>query len=193
MKFEGCGLTTARERTTTVRRRFVGVLVALAVLTCASVWAQGLPTTAPEAAGLSAPRVERLTSFMRDSAARDQIAGAVVVIARGGKVAVFEPVGWMDVEKRVPMRRDTIFRMASMSKAVTSVAAVMLMEEGRLRLADPVSRYLPAFKSITVLVPGPAGSERYGAVPAKREITIRDLLTHTAGISYGGGPAESAY
>jgi CubicO group peptidase (beta-lactamase class C family) len=176
-----------------MRRRLSGMLVALTVLACASVWAQGLPVTTPEAAGLSAPRVERLTSFMRDSAARDQIAGAVVVIARGGKVAVFEPVGWMDVEKRVPMRKDTIFRMASMSKAVTSVAAVMLMEEGRLRLADPVSRYLPAFKSTTVLVPGPPGSERYGAVPAKREITIRDLLTHTAGISYGGGPAESAY
>jgi CubicO group peptidase (beta-lactamase class C family) len=193
MKRETCGVTTARERTMTVRRRCVGVLVALAVLTGASVWAQGLPTTAPEAAGLSAPRVDRLTSFMRDSAARDQIAGAVVVIARGGKVAVFEAMGWMDVEKRLPMRKDTIFRMASMSKAVTSVAAVMLMEEGRLRLADPVSRYLPAFKSTTVLVLGPSGSDRYGAVPAKREITIRDLLTHTAGISYGGGPAESIY
>ena len=176
-----------------MRRRSAGVLVTLTVLACASAWAQGLPVTTPEAVGLSAPRVERLTSFMRDSAARDQIAGAVVVIARGGKVAVLEPIGWMDVEKRVPMRKDTIFRMASMTKAVTSVAAVMLMEEGRLRLADPVSRYLPAFKSTTVVVPGPAGTERYGAVPAKREITIRDLLTHTAGISYGGGPAEAAY
>jgi CubicO group peptidase (beta-lactamase class C family) len=69
----------------------------------------------------------------------------------------------------------------------------MLMEEGRLRLADPVSRYLPAFKSTTVLAPGPAGSGRYGSVPARREITIRDLLTHTAGISYGDGPAAEAY
>ncbi len=176
-----------------MRRRFVGVVVALAVLAHASAWGQGLPLTTPEAVGLSGPRVERLTSFMRDSVARDQIAGAVVVIARAGKIAVLEPVGWMDVEKRLPMRKDTIFRMASMTKAVTSVAAVMLMEEGRLRLADPVSKYLPAFTSTTVLVPGPAGSGRYGAAPARREITIRDLLTHTAGISYGSGPADAAY
>jgi CubicO group peptidase (beta-lactamase class C family) len=80
-----------------------------------------------------------------------------------------------------------------MTKAVTSVAAVMLMEEGRLRLADAVSKYLPAFKATTVLVPGPVGSGRYGTVPAKREITIRDLLTHTAGISYGDGSAAETY
>lgn len=176
-----------------MRRRNIGVVAVLAVLACTPAWTQGLPVTTPEAAGLTAPRVERLTSFMRDAVAGGQIAGAVVVIARGGKVAVLEPVGWMDVEKHLPMRKDTIFRLASMSKAVTSVAAVMLMEEGRLRLADPVSRFLPAFKATTVLVPGPAGSARYGVVPAKREITIRDLLTHTAGISYGGGPAEAAY
>ncbi len=176
-----------------MRRRRVGVVIALAVAAAASAWGQGLPVTTPEAAGLSAPRVERLTSFMRNSVAREQIAGAVVVIARGGKIAVLEPVGWMDVEKRIPMRKDTIFRMASMTKAVTSVAAVMLMEEGRLRLADPVSRFLPAFKATTVLVPGPLGSGRYGTVPARREITVRDLLTHTAGISYGDGPADAAY
>ncbi len=176
-----------------MRRRLVGVLAAVTLLAGAAAWAQGLPATTPEAVGLSTPRVGRLVSFMQDSVKQQEIAGAVVVIARGGKVAVDEPVGWMDVEKRVPMRKDTIFRMASMTKAVTSVAAVMLMEEGKLRLADPVSRFIPAFKATTVVAPGPAGTGRYGAVPAKREITIRDLLTHTAGISYGNGPAEAAY
>ena len=154
-----------------MRRRLVGVLAAVTLLAGAAAWAQGLPATTPEAVGLSTPRVGRLVSFMQDSVKQQEIAGAVVVIARGGKVAVDEPVGWMDVEKRVPMRKDTIFRMASMTKAVTSVAAVMLMEEGKLRLADPVSRFIPAFKATTVVAPGPAGTGRYGAVPAKREIT----------------------
>lgn len=176
-----------------MRRRLAGLVAAVAVLWCAAAWAQGLPPAAPEAVGLSATRVERLRSFMQDAVDKHEIAGTVVVVARGGKVAVLEPVGWMDVEQRLPMRKDTIFRMASMTKAVTSVAAVMLMEEGKLRLADPVSRFIPAFKTTTVLVPGPTGSGRYGSVPARREITIRDLLTHTSGISYGNGPAEAAY
>ncbi len=80
-----------------------------------------------------------------------------------------------------------------MSKALTSVSAVILMEEGKLRLAETVSKYLPAFKKTTVIVPGTAPGGRYGTVPAKREITIRDLLTHTAGVNYGDGPAAEDY
>jgi CubicO group peptidase (beta-lactamase class C family) len=109
---------------------------------------------------------------------------------RGGKVAHLDAAGWLDREQQIPMRPDTIFRAASMSKAVTSVAVVMLIEEGRLMLGEPVSRYIPAFKDSTVAVPGPAG--RFGVVPARREITIRDLLTHTAGISYGQAPSLAA-
>ncbi len=176
-----------------MKKRLAGLVVV--VMASVATWAsaQGLPQTTPEAVGLSALRVERLKSVLQDYVNRDRIAGMVAVIARAGKVVVFEPVGRMDAEKQVPMRKDTIFRMASMSKAVTSVAAVMLMEEGKLRLADPVSKYLPAFKHTTVLLPGPAGSGRHGVVPAKREITIRDLLTHTAGISYREGPAAEEY
>jgi CubicO group peptidase (beta-lactamase class C family) len=171
--------------------RRIGVAVLLVGVLASWASAQGLVATTPDAAGLSAQRVERLKSVVQDYVNRNQIAGVTVVVARGGKAAVFEPIGRMDVEKNVPMRKDTIFRMASMSKAVTSVAAVILMEEGRLRLADPVSKFLPAFKRTTVLVAGPGGT--YGAVPAKREISVRDLLTHTAGINYGDGPASRQY
>ncbi len=173
----------------TPRRTWMVVLLLSLVASLAS--AQVAPPVTPEAVGLSTPRVERLKAVVQDYVNRNQIAGVTVVIARAGKVAVFEPIGRMDVEKNVPMKKDTIFRMASMSKAVTSVAAVILMEEGRLRLADPVSKFLPAFRRTSVLVPGPGA--RYGSVPAKREITVRDLLTHTAGISYGDGPASKEY
>ena len=155
--------------------------VLLFVLSAGWLSAQGLPAATPEAVGLSPARVDRLKAVVQDYVNRDQIAGVTVVIARGGKLAVFEPIGRMDVEKNIALRKDTIFRMASMSKALTSVSAVILMEEGKLRLAEPVSKYLPAFKKTTVVVPGAAPGGRYGTVPAKREITIRDLLTHTAG------------
>jgi CubicO group peptidase (beta-lactamase class C family) len=156
--------------------------------------AQALPVATPEAVGLSSPRVERLKSVMKEYVDAGRIAGVTVVIARGGRLAVMEPIGFQDLEKKTPLAKDTIFRMASMSKAVTSVAAVILMEEGRLRLAEPVSKYLPAFKQTSVLVPGSGGPDaRYGTVPAKREITIRDLLTQSAGINYGDGPAAQQY
>jgi len=176
----------------TLRR---ATLVGLFLLCAASqAVAQALPATSPEAVGLSRDRLERLRSVMQDYVDRGRIAGLVTIVARGGKVAHFETFGRLDVELNVPMRKDAIFRMASMSKAVTSVAVVMLMEEGKLLLADPVSKYLPAFRQTSVAVPGPAGaSGRVGLVPAKRDITIRDLLTHTAGVSYGEGPAAAQW
>jgi CubicO group peptidase (beta-lactamase class C family) len=172
------------------RARLVVVLIAWS-----AGWAsaQGLPAAAPEAVGLSSARVDRLKAVVKDYVDRNQIAGVTLVVARGGKAAVFEPIGRMDVERNLPLRKDTIFRMASMSKALTSVAAVMLMEEGKLRLAEPVSKYLPPFKRTTVIVPSTVPGGRYGTAPAKREITIRDLLTHTAGINYGDGPSADEY
>ena len=159
--------------------------------------AQGLPVAAtPESVGLSAERLARLTRAMQQDVDEGRIAGASVLIVRGGKVAYFEPVGRADIEKDTPMRKDTLFRIASMSKAVTTVAAMILVEEGRLQLTDPVSRFIPAFRWTKVAAPAPPGAERgtYAVVPAKREITVRDLMTHTAGISYGtGSPAEAAF
>ena len=159
--------------------------------------AQMLPAATPDQVGLSAQRLDRIKAVMQDYVDRGRIAGVVTVVARGGKLVVFDAYGRMDIERNLPMRKDVIVRMASMSKAVTSVAAMILVEEGRLQLSEPVSKYIPAFKQTMVAVPPPAGtpgSGRYGLVPAKREITIRDLLTHTAGISYGlGNPAEAQY
>jgi len=156
-----------------------------------------LPAAAPESVGMSSPRLERLNAVMQDYVNQGRIAGIATVVARAGKLVHFETYGRMDVEKNVPMRKDVILRMASMSKAITTVAVAILLEEGRLLLTDPVSKYLPAFKQTTVAIPPPPGTPgtgRYGVVPAKRAITIRDLLTHTAGISYGQGSlAESEY
>jgi CubicO group peptidase (beta-lactamase class C family) len=163
----------------------------------AGLAAQPFPSATPESAGMSSERLARLDAVMQDYVNQGRIAGIATVVTRGGKLVHFGTYGRMDVEKNLPMRKDVILRMASMSKAVTTVAVAILLEEGRLLLTDPVSKYLPAFKQTTVAVPPPPGTPgtgRYGVVPAKRAITIRDLLTHTAGISYGQGSlAESEY
>ena len=114
----------------------------------------------------------------------------MVLVARRGKVAYLQPFGARDRESSSPMREDAIFRIASQSKAPVSVAVMMLQEEGKLLIGDPVGRYLPEFAKTTVAVPRAGGG--YDVVPAKRAITIRDLLTHTAGISYGDGPAATS-
>ncbi len=176
-------------------RRRLAVSVLVAALAGPSL-AQGLPPAPPAAAGVAPERLARLDAAFREAVADRKIAGAVVYVARGGRTVDFEAVGWQDVEKKIPMRRDAIFRIASMSKAVTTVAALVLLEEGRLTLDAPVSRYVPAFAKTTVLVPPPKDASP-GAPPrieaARRPITIRDLMTHTAGISYGTGALEERY
>jgi CubicO group peptidase (beta-lactamase class C family) len=125
-----------------------------------------------------------------------RVAGLVTYVARSGRVAHLEAFGKADIEAGTPMRTDSIFRIASQTKALTSVAVMMLVEEGRIGLADPVSRFIPALKSTTVAVAPPAGAiadSPVAAVAAKREIRIRDLLTHTAGIGYGYGPAAAQW
>ncbi|MFI5181272.1 MAG: serine hydrolase domain-containing protein [Thermoanaerobaculia bacterium] len=149
-----------------------------------------------ETAGLSAERLSRITQTVQRSVDDGRIAGAVTFVSRGGRVVHFEATGRQDVERGVPMQKETIFRIASMSKAVTTVAALILMEEGRLLLTDPVSKYLLAFKKTVVLAPpapGAGADAPLETVPAKREITIRDLMTHTSGLGYGMGRAEALY
>lgn len=154
--------------------------------------AKPVPKAAPAAqAGVSAARLERLKTELRRYVADGKLPGGVVLVARRGKVALLEAFGQRDREAGVPMREDSIFRIASQTKAVVSVAALVLQEEGRLLLSDPVGRYLPEFLETTVAVPKPDGG--YDVVKAKRPITIRDLLTHTSGLGYGGGPASDRW
>ena len=110
---------------------------------------------------------------------------------RNGKVEYYKAFGYENLEKKTPMRTDHIFRIASQTKALTSTAIMMLMEEGKLVIDDPLGKFLPEWSSTTVAVANTKGG--YDVVPAKRPITIRDLLSHTAGISYGTGPGEKAW
>lgn len=142
------------------------------------------------ALGLDPARLERLDRAVQDSVDQKRIAGAVVYVARDGEVARLKAFGLQDLEAGKPMATDAIFRIASMSKAVTTVAALMLYEEGKFMLREPVSNYLPAFANSMVAVPppkdAPAGT-KFVLEKAKRPIWIRDLMAHTAGLTYGGG------
>ena len=146
-----------------------------------------LPIAPPAELGLG--RLDRITHRFQSDTDSKRLPGAVVMIAREGHVAYHEAFGLRDPASGAPMERDSIFRIYSMTKPVTGVAVMMLMEEGKFRLTDPVSLYLPALKNPKVLVEtmDAQGRRTAATVPAKREITIQDLLRHTAGISYGGG------
>jgi len=151
------------------------------------ILAAASPTTTPEEVGLSSERLERITGAMQKSVDDGRIAGGVSLVARHGKIAYFRAVGMADRDAHKPMRTDSIFRICSMSKPITSVAVMMLYEEGRFALSDPVSDYLPEFKHLKVLDPpwpqdktSPPGA----LVDAKRPITILQLLTHTSGLTY---------
>ena len=132
---------------------------------------------------------------MWDSSDAEQISGAVTVVARRGRVAHFEAHGLMDIEANASMRKDTIFPIASMTKPVTGVAILMLVEEGKVRLSDPVSRFIPEFQDTKVAMPrsNSAGEDdSIYTVPATREITVQDLITHTSGLVSGGAGSEAA-
>jgi CubicO group peptidase (beta-lactamase class C family) len=174
------------------------LLFALSVLLLVSPVfpAEAPPEIRAESVGLSSERLERLRATMQQYVDEGRVSGLVTYIARSGRVVHLEAFGKADVEAGMPMKTDSIFRIASQTKAFTSVALMMLVEEGRIGLADPVSRFIPAFRKTTVAVPPPAGAVEgtpVSVVPAKREITIRDLLTHTAGIGYGSGPAATQW
>ncbi len=159
-----------------------GLLLLLLLLAGRSAAGQDVPFARPVQLGLDAGRLERIVTLVEEAVDRQEIAGAVTLVARLGRVGHLEAVGWRDIERRAPMETETLFRIASMTKAVTSVAVMQLYESGALLLDDPVSRYLPAFATVEVLTPG-AGPE-HSLAPLDRPITIRHLLTHTSGLSY---------
>ena len=173
--------------------RWQAPFVLVFLLAVATAGAQ-VPAGAPGDLGLSAERLERIGETIQRAIDAKQISGAVTVVARRGHVAHFEARGLMDIEASAPMRKDAIFRIASMTKPVTGVAILMLVEEGRIRLSDPVSRFVPEFKEPKVALRRSDSAAEEGGiytVPAEREVTVHDLITHTSGLGSGGAASEA--
>ncbi len=151
----------------------------------------------PEDVGLSSERLARMAKVTQEHVDAGRLPGAVVLIARRGKIAYYEAFGFRDREKGLPMTRDAIFRIYSMTKPVTTTAAMMLQEEGRLQVYEPVSKTLPELGHMKVSTEITAGGRKaWDSVPASREITLQDLMRHTSGFTYGtrgNGPVHAAY
>lgn len=174
----------------TLKRVLVLALLALPGL------AGSLPTVKPEEVGLSTERLARISQMIQRRIAEGDMTGAVTIVARKGKVAHLSAQGVMDLESKQPVTPATMFRIASMTKPVTGIAIMMMVEEGKVRINDPVSRYIPEFRGMKVAVasgPGPAaakgskggGPPQFYTMPAVREITVKDLLTHVSGLASG--------
>ena len=165
----------------------LSLLVALSTL--AGLPAKELPVANPEEVGMSSAKLTKVDEVMNKRVADGKLAGAVVAIARKGKGVHFGTYGKMDLERDKPMRPDAVFRIYSMSKAITTAAALILLEEGKYRLDDSVSKFLPEFKELTVWKDGKA-------VRVRHQMTVRDLMRHTSGLSYGfvgNGPVQLRY
>ena len=168
-----------------VRMAAVAALVTSVGLPAA---AQGIPKAqSPEEVGFVATRLKRLSDRIEEGVKNNELPGAVVLIARNGKLVMFDSFGFRDKDAKAPMTNDTIFRIASMTKPIVSVAAIMLMDEGKLTLADPVSRHIPAFADTKVAVEkkNGDGTVEYVQEPQTRPMTVQDLLRHTSGLTYG--------
>jgi CubicO group peptidase (beta-lactamase class C family) len=186
-------------------RTGLAVLAVIGSVTLAS-WplTAAVPTAKPEEVGLSPDRLKHIGELVQRHIAAGSFSGAVTLVARNGRIGHHEAYGLMDLEAKKPMVKDGIFRIMSMTKPVIGVATLMMMEEGKIRLQDPVSRFIPEWRNMTVGVPlpaqpagrgagaapggrtgGPASEPRYYTVPIEREITVRDLLTHTSGVVSG--------
>ena len=159
--------------------------------------AASLPVAKPEDVGLAPERLQRIHEAIMRRVEAGDISGAVTMVARRGRLVHFEAHGLMDIEAKKPMTKDALFRLASSTKPLTAAAILILMEEGKLKLTDPVAKYIPEFKNSKVAVEavrtpppmsdqGPGDGDRYYTVPASHDITIIDLLTHTSGLGSGG-------
>jgi len=166
-------------------------LAAVVVLaTIPSAWADELPRAEPRALGFSAERLDYIDKFYSDEVKKGDLAGIVLLVARHGKVAHFSAVGYADIGKQQRLRTDTIFRLYSMTKPIAATALMMLYEEGKFQLDDPISQYIPEFKGVRVL--RTPDSPLTDTVPATREPTLHDLFRHTAGLMHGGEPGKNA-
>lgn len=153
----------------------------IASLSVLSVMAREIPTVASAKAGLVEAKLAEVDQFMERQVADQKIAGGIVLVSHKGKVGFFHTYGQMDREARKPMKPDTIFRIYSMSKAITTAAALHLMDAGKIKLDDPVAKYIPSFVNLTVATTN-------GLRAPTRAMTVRDLMLHTAGLTYGSGP-----
>ena len=179
------------------------VLAFLAFAPASPSWAQTAPTlpaAKPDQVGMSAQKLARISEVLKQEIDQGKLPGAVVLVARKGKLVYADALGFQDKGAGTPMSRDTIFRIYSMTKPLASVAAMMLVEEGRIQLTDPVGKFLPGFDKMTVSVPAidPVTSRvTYNLVPASRAMTVQDLLRHTSGLAYGeitqNAPVKDAY
>jgi CubicO group peptidase (beta-lactamase class C family) len=174
--------------------------LAVTVISVSAFAEQPTPVSQPDQLGFAVDRLERVTSAFQGYVDSGQIPGAVVLIARQDKVAYFRTFGFRDREQKIAMTPDSIFRIASMTKPITSIGAMMLAEEGKLDIGAPVSQYLPEFKDLQVRVEqvDPAtGKKETVTQPQMRPMTVQDLLRHTAGLVYpppiGNGPVSDAY
>ena len=167
-------------------------IIHAAVATLACLPAITFAAADPESVGLSRDRLLRIDTMLEQRIAAGQLTGAVAIVARRGQVAHTIVLGVMDLDTRKPMRDDTLFRIASMTKPIVGVGVMLMVEENKLRLADPVSRYIPEFRNLTVAVARPdgSGSASFDTVAAQREVTIKDLLTHVSGL--GSGPMSDS-
>ncbi len=171
-------------------RKFAVLLVLVLILSpFAIAWGQALPTATPEQVGLSSQRLDRIAQLVKADVEKGRMPGAVILVARRGKVAYFESFGFRDKATGAPMSKDAIFRLYSMTKPFTSAVAMMLVEEGRLSLSDPISKYLPALAKLQVgverLEPGMGAGTALQLVASDRDPTVQDLLRHTSGFTYG--------
>lgn len=173
------------------------LLILVMILPVSFIFGQKIiNATTPESAGFSSERLKRLDTSMAGWANRQWISGAVGLVIKDGKIVYYKAVGYKDLEAKTILQKDDIFRIASQTKAVTSVAVMMLYEEGKFLLDDAVSKYIPSFAHEQVLDKFNTADSTYTTVPAKRDITVRDLLTHTSGISYaqiGSKEANAIY
>jgi CubicO group peptidase (beta-lactamase class C family) len=168
-----------------------GILTSILVATAASVVLLSgvlarVPQSTPESEGFSSERLARISVVLRDEIDKGTLPGAVTLIARHGKVVHFEAHGYLDSGKTRPMTQDAVFRLFSMAKPFVSVVAMMLVEQGRMKLSDPVATWIPEFKDMQVLIEkkDAAGNVIREPVPAERPITVQDLLRHTSGFAY---------
>ncbi len=163
-------------------------LAAAALLHAGLSWSQALPVASPESVGMSSQRLEKINTAMQAEIDSKRLPGAVVMVARKGKLVYSKAFGSLNNAAQAPMQTDSVFRIYSMTKPMVSVALMMLVEDGKVQLTDPVSKYLPSFKNPMVSVAAldqPYNGVAFKLVPAHKEPTLQDLLRHTSGLAYG--------